>query len=132
PPLGPLYREPVGRPVYHRRWWESYQRVNRRFAQITADVAPPGAIVWVQDYHLQLVPAMLRELRPDVRIGFFMHIPFPPPELFKQLPRRAELRRGLFGADLVGLQSSGGMPNFVRLCERGSRRNAGHQLIELG
>src|SRR5262249_32784679 len=131
PPLGPLYREPVGRPVYHRRWWESYQRVNRRFAQITADVAPPGAMVWIQDYHLQLVPAMLRELRPDVSIGFFMHIPFPPPELFKQLPRRAELLRGLLGADLVGFQNSGGMQNFVRLCERVLGLRVRHQVIEV-
>ena len=59
----------------------------------------------MQDYHLQLVPAMLRELRPDLRIGFFLHIPFPPPELFMQLPRRAELLRGMLGADLVGFQS---------------------------
>src|SRR6266542_4539149 len=98
--LWPLYHDAVEQPVYHRRWWESYQQVNRRFAAATAEAAPPGAIVWIQDYHLQLVPAFLRELRPDVRIGFFMHIPFPPPELFKQLPRRAELLRGLLGADL--------------------------------
>src|SRR5947208_17069347 len=81
--LGPLYHDAVEQPVYHRRWWESYQRVNRRFAVAAAEAAPPGAAVWVQDYHLQLVPALLRELRPDLRIGFFMHIPFPPSELFR-------------------------------------------------
>ena len=129
--LWPLYHDAVEQPVYHRRWWESYQRVNRRFAQITADAAPPGAIVWVQDYHLQLVPAMLRELRPDVRIGFFMHIPFPPPELFKQLPRRVELLRGLLGADLVGFQNTGGMQNFIRLTERLLGLRVRHQEIEV-
>jgi trehalose 6-phosphate synthase len=72
----------------------------------------------VQDYHLQLVPAMLRQLRPDLRIGFFMHIPFPPAELFMQLPRRAELLRGILGADLVGFQTVGGADNFVRLAAR--------------
>jgi trehalose 6-phosphate synthase len=116
--LWPLYHDAVEQPVYHRSWWESYQRVNRRFAAAAAEVAAPGAIVWVQDYHLQLVPAMLRALRPDVRIGFFMHIPFPPPELFKQIPRRAELLRGLLGADLVGFQNPGGAHNFMRLCDR--------------
>jgi trehalose 6-phosphate synthase len=116
--LWPLYHDAVEQPVFHRRWWETYQRVNRRFAVATAEAAPPGAVVWVQDYHLQLVPALLRELRPDLRIGFFMHIPFPPPELFKQLPRRAYLLRGLLGADLVGFQSLGAAQNFVRLADR--------------
>jgi trehalose 6-phosphate synthase len=129
--LWPLYHDAVEQPVYHRRWWESYQRVNRRFAQATADIAPPGAIVWVQDYQLQLVPALLRELRPDVRIGFFMHIPFPPPELFKQLPRRAELLRGLLGADLVGFQNSGGAANFLRLTERLLGLRVRHNDIEI-
>src|SRR5205823_9123781 len=104
--------------VYHGSWCEANQRLTRRSAQAAAAAAPSGAMVWIQDYHLQLVPALLRELRPDVRIGFFMHIPFPPPELFKQLPRRAELLRGLLGADLVGFQNSGGVHNFVRLAER--------------
>jgi len=75
-------------------------------------------MVWVQDYHLQLVPAMLREIRPDLRIGFFMHIPFPPAELFMQLPRRAELLRGILGADLVGFQTRFGAENFIRLAGR--------------
>ena len=116
--LWPLYHDAVEQPVFHRRWWEAYQRVNRRFAVAAAEAAPPGSCVWIQDYHLQLVPAMLRELRPDLRIGFFMHIPFPPPELFKQIPRRAELLRGLLGADLVGFQTAGGARNFIRITER--------------
>jgi len=97
--LWPLYHDAVETPEFHRRWWEAYQRVNRRFAQVAADYAERGAMVWVQDYHLQLVPGMLRELRPDLRIGFFMHIPFPPSELFMQLPRRSELMRGILGAE---------------------------------
>jgi len=116
--LWPLYHDAVETPAFHRRWWEAYQRVNRRFAQTTADYAERDAMVWVQDYHLQLVPGMLRELRPDLRIGFFMHIPFPPAELFMQLPRRAELLRGMLGADLVGFQTSFGAENFIRLTAR--------------
>lgn len=116
--LWPLYHDAVETPAFHRRWWEAYQRVNRRFAQCTADYAERGSVVWVQDYHLQLLPGLLRALRPDVRIGFFMHIPFPPSELFMQLPRRAELLRGLLGADLVGFQTTAGADNFARLCTR--------------
>jgi trehalose 6-phosphate synthase len=115
--LWPLYHDAVEQPVFHRRWWEAYQQVNRRFAETVAEAAEPGATVWVQDYHLQLVPAMLRGLRPDLRIGFFLHIPFPPAELFKQIPRRNELVRGLLGADLVGFQTAGGARNFVRMAE---------------
>jgi trehalose 6-phosphate synthase len=79
--------------------------------------------VWVHDYQLQLVPAMLREMRPDLRIGFFLHIPFPPTELFVQLPWRRQILEGLLGADLVGFQRSGGAENFVRLV----RQRVGHK-----
>ena len=70
--------------------------------------AAKDATVWVHDYQLQLVPQMLRELRPDLRIGFFLHIPFPPAELFQQLPWRRQILEGLLGADLVGFQLPGG------------------------
>ena len=113
--LWPLYHDAIETPIYKRSWWESYRRVNERFARAAADEAAPGATVWVQDYQLQLVPAMLRELRPDLRIGFFLHIPFPPVELFMQLPRRAEILRGLLGADLVGFQRPLAAQNFLRL-----------------
>ncbi len=79
--------------------------------------------MWVQDYQLQLVPQLLRELRPDLRIGFFLHIPFPPAELFQQLPWRRQLLEGLLGADLIGFQLPGGAANFVRLV----RQRVGHK-----
>jgi trehalose 6-phosphate synthase len=113
--IWPLYHDAVETPVYHRHWREAYREVNRRFADATERVAPPGAAVWVQDYQLQLVPAMLRERRPDLRIGFFLHIPFPPIELFMQLPQREEIIRGLLGADLVGFQTPLGAQNFLHL-----------------
>ena len=89
--------------------------MNQRFADYTAKVAADEAVVWVQDYQLQLVPQMLREQRPDLRIGFFLHIPFPPTELYVQLPWRRQILEGLLGADLVGFQLPGGAQNFVRL-----------------
>jgi trehalose 6-phosphate synthase len=113
--LWPLYHDAVEQPMYRRRWWEAYLRVNERFANAAATQAAPNAVVWVQDYQLQLVPAILRELRPDLRIGFFLHVPFPPVELFAQLPRRAEVLRGLLGADLVGFQQPLAAQNFLRL-----------------
>ncbi|MEO7588653.1 MAG: trehalose-6-phosphate synthase [Arachnia sp.] len=116
--LWPLYHDSVAYPEYHREWFESYEIVNQRFAEKAAAIAGEGATVWVQDYQLQLVPRMLRELRPDLKIGFFLHIPFPPMELFDQLPWRREILEGLLGADLVGFQVPGGASNFLRLVRR--------------
>ena len=113
--LWPLYHDTVAFPEFHREWWDSYVAVNRRFAAAAAEAAAEGAAVWVQDYQLQLVPQMLRELRPDLKIGFFLHIPFPPIEIFAQLPWRAQILEGLLGADLVGFQLPGGAANFLRL-----------------
>lgn len=116
--LWPLYHDVVAPPVFSRETWEAYRAVNERFAEAAAAAAAENAVVWVQDYQLQLVPAMLRALRPDLRIGFFLHIPFPPVELFWRLPWRNELVRGLLGADLVGFQLAGGASNFIRLSRR--------------
>ncbi|GAA2610569.1 trehalose-6-phosphate synthase [Actinomadura fulvescens] len=116
--LWPLYHDVVAPPIYDRTMWDAYVRVNQRFADAAAKVASQKAIVWIQDYQLQLVPAMLRKLRPDLRIGFFLHIPFPPLELFWQLPWRRQILEGLLGADLVGFQLPGAASNFVRLCRR--------------
>jgi len=113
--LWPLYHDLVAVPEFHRSWWDSYVEVNQRFADAAAEVAADGAVVWVQDYQLQLVPAMLREKRPDLRIGFFLHIPFPPHEIFMQLPWRQQVVRGLLGADLIGFQRPMAAQNFLRL-----------------
>jgi trehalose 6-phosphate synthase len=116
--LWPLYHDAIRTPSFDRRWWQAYLTVNRRYADAAAAVARHDATVWVHDYHLQLVPMMLRALRPDVRIGFFLHIPFPPQELFAQLPWRREILEGLLGADLVGFQVPGAASNFARLARR--------------
>jgi trehalose 6-phosphate synthase len=113
--LWPLYHDAIATPQFRREWWDSYVAVNQRFADRTAQVAAEGAVVWIQDYQLQLVPRMLRRQRPDLRIGFFLHIPFPPRELYVQLPWRQQILEGLLGADLVGFQLPGGAQNFVQL-----------------
>lgn len=112
--LWPIYHDVIVPASFHRRWWDAYQRVNRRFADALAEVAAPGATVWVHDYQLQLVPKFLRELRPDVKIGWFDHIPFPAVELFAQLPWRDRLVDGLLGADYLGFQRSADAGNFLR------------------
>lgn len=116
--LWPLYHDVIAPPEFHRTWWDAYRRVNRRFADAVVRYADHGATVWVQDYQLQLVPRMLREARPDLRIGFFNHIPFPPPEIFAQLPWRQAIIDGLLGADLVGFQRVSDAGNFMRSARR--------------
>jgi alpha,alpha-trehalose-phosphate synthase [UDP-forming] len=116
--LWPLYHDVIAPPEFRRPWWEAYVRVNRRFARAAAEQAALGATVWVNDYQLQLVPQMLREQRSDLRIGVFIHIPFPGYEIFAQLPWRRQIVEGLLGADLIGFQRESDATNFRRACRR--------------
>jgi alpha,alpha-trehalose-phosphate synthase [UDP-forming] len=116
--LWPLYHDVIAPPAYHRVWWDAYVEVNQRFADAAARVSAPGATVWVQDYQLQLVPAMLREKRPDLTIGFFNHIPFPAYGIFSQLPWRNQIILGLLGADVIGFQRVSDAGNFSRAVRR--------------
>jgi trehalose 6-phosphate synthase len=116
--IWPLYHDVIAAPRYRRVWWDAYVDVNRRFAEASAEAAAEGATVWVQDYQLQLVPALLRELRPDLTIGYFHHIPFPAYGLFSQLPWRRQVLEGLMGADVVGFQRVADAGNFARAVRR--------------
>jgi trehalose 6-phosphate synthase len=112
--LWPLFHDAIKSPEFKREWWWPYREVNQRFARLVANAAKPGDLVWVHDYHLLLAPRMIRELRPDLRIGFFLHIPFPPEELFAWLPWRAQILEGMLGADVVGFQTYQNAQNFSR------------------
>ncbi len=116
--LWPLYHDVIASPSYHRVWWETYVSVNRRFADAAAAKSAHGATVWVQDYQLQLVPKMLRDARPDLTIGFFNHIPFPPYGIYSQLPWRTQIIEGLLGADVIGFQRVADASNFSRAVRR--------------
>lgn len=116
--IWPLYHDVISPPAYHREWWEAYVRVNRRFAEAVASTAADGAVVWVQDYQLQLVPRMLRELRPDLVIGYFHHIPFPAYGIYAQLPWRKQVLEGLLGADVIGFQRVQDAGNFATAVRR--------------
>lgn len=116
--LWPLYHDVIVPPEYHRTWWDRYKKINQRFADAVARTAAQHATVWVHDYQLQLVPQMLRLARPDLKIGFFLHIPFPAASLFSQLPWRTQILEGLAGADLVGFQRETDASNFLRCLRR--------------
>ena len=111
--IWPLYHDAIRPPEFHRHWWRSHIAVNQRFADAVTDVASEGDIVWVHDYQLQLVPAMVRERLPEARIGFFLHIPFPPPEIFERIPWRRQILQGLLGADYLGFQTRRAALNFA-------------------
>lgn len=128
--LWPLYHDCVRPPEYHRRWWWPYVDVNRRFAEQTAEAMGDGDRVWVHDYQLQLVPAMVRERRPEARIGFFLHIPFPPLELFAQVPWRQHILEGLLGADVLGFQTKLGAKNFVDAAKRFTDARGGEGVLK--
>lgn len=116
--IWPLYHDVIAAPVYKRSWWDAYVRVNRRFAEAAASAVDDNGFVWVQDYQLQLVPQMVRELRPDVTIGYFHHIPFPAYGLYSQLPWRRQVLEGLLGADVLGFQRAADAGNFQRSVRR--------------
>lgn len=106
-----------------------YEEVNRRFALAVAAQVRPGDIVWVHDYQLALVPRMLRELVPWVRIGFFLHVPFPSPDVFRVLPWDLEILRGMLGADLVGFQTEAYRANFAAaVALMNGRPNGGEEI----
>lgn len=116
--IWPLYHDVIAVPRYRRVWWDAYVKVNRRFAEAAAAATAPGGTVWVQDYQLQLVPQMLRELRDDLTIGYFHHIPFPAYGIYAQLPWRKQVLRGMLGADVIGFQRVADAGNFARSIRR--------------
>lgn len=116
--LWPLFHYFVDKLRITEESWEHYVRVNRRFAEATIAVAGQGASVWVHDFHLMLVPAMLRAERPDLAVGFFLHIPFPSSEVYRLLPARQTVLRGLLGADYLGFQTADDARHFRSACLR--------------
>jgi trehalose 6-phosphate synthase/phosphatase len=110
--LWPLFHSFRSELRFNAKGWESYVDANRRFCAAVVEQYQPGDLVWVHDYHLMLLPQMLRTALPDAAIGFFLHIPFPSAEIFPILPRREELLQGLLGADLVAFQTHGHLQQF--------------------
>lgn len=105
--IWPLFHYFFSLTTFEDDLWEQYVAVNKAFCEAVCRIARPGDVIWIHDYHLMLLPAMLRERMPDAPIGFFLHIPFPDYEIFRQLPRRwgAAIVEGLLGADLIGFHT---------------------------
>ncbi|PLW05064.1 hypothetical protein PCANC_28388 [Puccinia coronata f. sp. avenae] len=98
--------------------WKAYSEVNYAFAQRIASVYQPGDLIWIQDYHLLLVPRMLRKMLPKCHVGLFLHSPFPSSEFFRCLPRREEILDGMLGADLLCFQTYSYGRHFISACIR--------------
>jgi trehalose 6-phosphate synthase len=114
----PLFHDLPSLCRFDPRYWSSFLAVNRRFAKAVASHAAASDFVWVHDYHLMNVGEELRALGKPSRLGFFLHIPFPSPDIFMKLPWRAQLLRALLNYDLVGLQTQHDRRNFVACVER--------------
>ncbi|MFA5896662.1 MAG: bifunctional alpha,alpha-trehalose-phosphate synthase (UDP-forming)/trehalose-phosphatase [Thermoplasmata archaeon] len=116
--LWPLFHSVPTHATYASEEWEAYRKVNALFCDAVADLAEPGDHVWVHDYQLLLLPRLLRERLPGLEIGFFLHTPFPPFDLFRSLPWHREILEGLLGADLIGFHTYDYSQNFLRSVRR--------------
>jgi hypothetical protein len=131
--LWPLCHIAYTRPVFRAADWECYRRVNRKFADALLkemqDKTEP--VVFVQDYHLALLPRLVKEARPDARVAIFWHIPWPNPEAFGICPWQAELLDGLLGADLIGFHIALHCHNFLATVDRAveSRTDREHMSV---
>ncbi len=121
--LWPLFHYLLDRVPLHSKGWESYRRVNAKFADVVVANYRPGDVIWVQDYQLLLLPELLRQRLPDARIGFFLHIPFPASEVFRMLPWREQVLGGMLGADLIGFHT----PSYARNFASAVVRLVGHE-----
>lgn len=118
--------------TYEDSYWQAYQEVNEHFAKVTIAHLQEGDIVWVHDYQLLLLPALIRKAFPEISIGFFLHIPFPSYEIFRILPWRREILEGVLGADLIGFHTFGYMRHFLSAAYRitGYEHHFGKMSIE--
>jgi trehalose 6-phosphate synthase len=111
--IWPLFHDLQSRCNFEPAYWSAYETVNRKFAQVIAENTTASDYIWIQDYHLMLVARELRLLTPDRKIGFFLHTPFPPLDIYTKLPWRLQVLRGLLEFDLLGFQTARDRNNFL-------------------
>ena len=130
--IWPLFHYFPSFAVYDDAYWNHYKHVNETFCNTVMKIIKPDDVVWIHDYHLMLLPKLLREKMPDIPIGFFLHIPFPAFEIFQLLPMkwRSEILQGLLGADLIGFHTFDYTQCFLRCVLRilGHEHNMGEIL----
>lgn len=103
---------------YHQAYWNCYVKVNEKFRDMVLDIAEPGDTIWIHDYQLLLLPGLVRDVLPDITIGFFQHIPFPSYELYRLIPWRVEILEGMLGADLIGFHTFDDARHLVQSTRR--------------
>ncbi len=116
--IWPLFHYFMQYAAYNKKNWDTYRKMNQLFCKEVAQVARPNDIIWVHDYHLMLLPQFIRAAMPDATIGFFMHIPFPSFEVFRILPSRKEIVKGMLGADLIGFHTYDYAHHFLQTARR--------------
>src|SRR5207253_8131380 len=116
--IWPLFHDMPSRCNFDPEYWEVYQRVNRRFAQAAVEVTNGKDVIWAHDYHLMLMGRYLREAGRGTTAGFFLHIPFPAPDIFEKLPWRRTILKSLLQYDMLGFQTDRDRWNFVSCLER--------------
>jgi trehalose 6-phosphate synthase len=131
--IWPLFHDLQSRCNFDPAYWEVYREANEKFADAVETVARTGDFVWVHDYHLMMLADALRDRQLRLKIGYFQHIPFPPPDIFEKLPWRTEILRGLLQFNTVGFQTVRDRRNFIdclRRCLRGIHvQRAGTRLL---
>ncbi|MCP4475515.1 MAG: bifunctional alpha,alpha-trehalose-phosphate synthase (UDP-forming)/trehalose-phosphatase [Gammaproteobacteria bacterium] len=137
--LWPLFHYEVERCHYHNDYWQAYEQANQYFCRALIKFVKPGDTIWIHDYQLCLLPALLRKKLHNCPIGFFLHIPFPSSEIFQQLPQRKQLLQSILAADLVGFQDYHYLRHFCSSASRlletdnnGLHIHYNQRFIELG
>ena len=132
--LWPLMHSLATQARFEARDWESYQKVNERFGEAACEEVTDAGLVWVHDYQLLLAPSTIRRRLPESPLAFFLHIPFPPFDIFRLLPWDREILRGLLSCDLIGFHVPSYAKNFLDCAERtlGARVNHREMLVEYG
>lgn len=130
--LWPLFHYFTEYTHYKDEHWEAYKKVNRKFAEKVLEHLEDGDQVWVHDYQLLLLPQLIKEAKPNVSIGFFLHIPFPSYEIFRVLPKREELLKGMLGSDLIGFHNYDYERHFISSVSRILRYDVNFNTIQVG
>jgi trehalose 6-phosphate synthase/phosphatase len=130
--LWPLFHYFIEYSVFNEQQWKSYQEVNQKFANGVLNNIEKGDTVWIHDYQLLLCPKMIKDIRPDVTIGFFLHIPFPSFEIFRIFPWRELLLEGMLGADLIGFHTYDYERHFLSSVKRILRKEVSFNRVNLG
>ena len=132
--IWPLFHYFPSLVVFRESYFESYLAANRIFAEKIAGIAEEGDFIWIHDYHLFLVPQLLRNAKPGIGIGFFLHIPFPPYEIFRTMPKRwsEKILDGILGADLIGFHTFDYCQYFLRAISRIKGHEIGSNMVFIG